>query len=108
MTERRLEPEAALAAHHLHVAAVAAHDARRLDCRIELALARIEVQDAARKLVVLHAGLGAQRLQARAAVEAERDELADVVARARGQAFAHERESPQPPPQVPAPAGEQR
>ena len=57
--QRGLDLGAAARAHHLEVAAVLAHHARRLDRVAELALARIEMQDAARQMVVLNAGLGA-------------------------------------------------
>ena len=91
-----LDLGAAARAHHLQVAAVLAHHARGLDRVAELALARIEMQDAAREMVILYAGFGAQLLQARAAVQAERHQLPDVVRRARGRALAQEREAPEP------------
>src|SRR5437764_12722890 len=54
------------------------------------------MQDAARELVVRNTGLGAQRLQARAAVDAQDHELADVPTRARGSALAKEAQAPRP------------
>src|SRR4029077_7516055 len=60
------------------------------------------------ELVVLDAGLGAQRLEIGAAVKAEGDELARVVRMTRGRAFAQERKSPAPLRAIRAQAEEQR
>src|SRR5882672_1967422 len=73
-----------------------------------LALVRIEMQDAARKLVVFDAGLGAQLPQPGAAIEAECHQLPDVVRGTRGGAFAQEGEAPEPLAQVGAGPKEKR
>ncbi len=72
------------------------HQADRALRGVEFPLRGVEVQDALGPLVVLDARLAAQRLQGVAAVGAQADDLADVVARACGQAFAQEAQPPQP------------
>lgn len=68
----------------------------------------VEVQDAARQLVVVDAGLGTQRAQQRAAVTAQRHQLPDVMAQPRRRAFAQKGDAPAPLLRIGAQAEQQR
>ena len=66
------------------------------------------MQDALRALVVFDIAFAAQSLQRVAAVGAQAHDLLNIVARACGRAFAHERQAPQPLAHVGADAEQQR
>jgi hypothetical protein len=96
------------AASAVAIEAVLAHDRRGLHRAVELLLFGVVVQDPQLQLVVFDAGGGAQRLQARAAVERELHDLGDVRVRARRHAFEEEAQPPRPLVRVHAQAEQQR
>jgi hypothetical protein len=106
--ERGLDRHRLVHRLHLPVEPVRGHDLRGRHGAIEFVLLRVVVQDPQLLLVVVDAGLGAQRLQRIAAVERKLHDLGDVLARVRRRAFEEEPQAPRPLRRVHAQAEEQR
>ena len=92
--ERRFDGDALVDGNRSSVAAEVTHHGGGLGRRGELAASGVDVQDATLEVIVGERGFGAQRLQLAAAVERERDDLADVVARPARRALAEEAQAP--------------
>jgi hypothetical protein len=75
---------------------MAPHHRRAFGARVEVGLAREEVQDAALEPLVLDAGACHQRLERLVAVAPERHELLHVALERRVAALAEERQAPAP------------
>ena len=108
MRQRRLERDHLLRCLRHALAAEFGHQLYSLERGIELRALGVEVQDAARAVIIVNAGFGAQRLEQRTAVERQAQYPDDVAARARRQAFEQKPHAPAPLREVGAQPEQQR
>ena len=90
------------------IEAVAPHESGRLAGRLEFRALRVVLEDAARRLLVGDARLGAQRLEHAPAVQRHGEDLRGVLARAPRGAFVEEAQAPRPLRRVRPEAKEER